>query len=87
LLTDVVMPGMSGQALAGQMARIQPGLRILFMSGYTDDAIAHQGVLDAGIPFLQKPFDPIDLARKVRQVLDAPQRESPKNRRQLEVPT
>jgi FixJ family two-component response regulator len=70
LLTDVVMPGMSGQALAGQLAQSRPGLKVLFMSGYTDNAIAHHGVLDAGIPFLQKPFNPIDLARKVRRVLD-----------------
>jgi two-component system cell cycle sensor histidine kinase/response regulator CckA len=71
LLTDVVMPGMSGKALAEQLARSRPGLKTLFMSGYTDNAIAHHGVLDPGIAFLQKPFSPGELARQVRAVLDA----------------
>jgi two-component system cell cycle sensor histidine kinase/response regulator CckA len=72
LLTDVVLPGMSGTALAGQLARSRPGLKTLYMSGYTDNAIAHHGVLDAGVAFLQKPFGPAELARKVRAVLDSP---------------
>lgn len=71
LLTDVVMPGMNGRELAHQLERRQPGLKALFMSGYTDNAIVHHGILDAGIAFLQKPFTPEDLARKVREVLDA----------------
>jgi two-component system cell cycle sensor histidine kinase/response regulator CckA len=71
LLTDVVLPGMSGTALAEQLARSHPGLKTLYMSGYTDNAIAHHGVLAPGVAFLQKPFGPAQLARKVRAVLDA----------------
>ena len=71
LLTDVVMPGISGKALADQLARSRPDLRVLFMSGYSDEAIVHHGVLDAGVAFLQKPFSPQALTQKVRQVLDA----------------
>jgi two-component system cell cycle sensor histidine kinase/response regulator CckA len=71
LLTDVVMPGLSGAALAEQLAEIQPTLKVLFMSGYTNDAIVHHGVLEPGISFLQKPFGPADLLRKVRAVLDS----------------
>jgi two-component system, cell cycle sensor histidine kinase and response regulator CckA len=70
LLTDVVMPGMSGRKLAEAMTGLQPGLKILFMSGYTDDAIVHHGVLDDDAEYLQKPFSPLQLARKVREVLD-----------------
>jgi PAS domain S-box-containing protein len=70
LLTDVVMPGMSGSALAAQLTQILPGLKVLFMSGYTDEAITHHGVLDPGVAFVQKPFSPAALARKVREVLD-----------------
>ena len=70
LLTDVVMPGLSGAALAEQLTEIQPALKVLFMSGYTNDAILHHGVLEPGISFLQKPFGPADLLRKVRAVLD-----------------
>jgi two-component system, cell cycle sensor histidine kinase and response regulator CckA len=70
LLTDVVMPGISGQVLADQISTARPAIGILFMSGYTDDAIVHKGVLMEGTNFLGKPFAPEQLARKVREVLD-----------------
>jgi two-component system, cell cycle sensor histidine kinase and response regulator CckA len=70
LLTDVVMPGMSGRTLANHLSESRPGMKTLFMSGYTDDAIVHHGVLDVDTPFIQKPFPPNVLARRVRDVLD-----------------
>ena len=71
LLTDVVMPGMSGNEMSRILLMKQPGMPVLYMSGYTDDAIVQHGVLEAGINFLQKPFTPVALALKVREVLDA----------------
>ena len=71
LLTDVVMPEMSGSELAEQFAEFRPGSKVLYMSGYTDDAIVRHGILRPGIAYLQKPFSPDALARKVREVLDA----------------
>jgi signal transduction histidine kinase len=70
LLTDVVMPGMSGNEMSRILLSKQPGMPVLYMSGYTDDAIVQHGVLEAGINFLQKPFTPGALALKVREVLD-----------------
>jgi len=69
LLTDVVMPGMSGRELATNVTIRRPGIRVLFMSGYTDNVITTGGMLEKGIAFLQKPFSPTTLARKVREVL------------------
>lgn len=73
LLTDVIMPEMSGRELSTQLAASYPNLRCLFMSGYTADIIATRGVLEEGVAFIQKPFAINELASKVRAVLDAPQ--------------
>ena len=71
LLTDVIMPGLNGRALAGRLELLQPGLKILYMSGYTDDTIVDHGVLESGTHLLHKPFSEENLIRKVREVLDA----------------
>ncbi len=72
LVADVVMPGPSGRELARRLAELRPETKVLFVSGYTDDAIVHHGMLEPGLNFLQKPFTPAVLARKVREVLDTP---------------
>jgi CheY-like chemotaxis protein len=72
LMTDVVMPEMNGRDLAGQISRLYPDIRVLFMSGYTADVIAHQGILDDKVAFIQKPFSMAEMTEKVREVLDIP---------------
>ncbi len=71
LITDVVMPEMNGRDLADQMTARHPGLKVLFMSGYTANVIAHHGVLDKEIHFLQKPFSKLELAVKIRETLES----------------
>jgi CheY-like chemotaxis protein len=74
LLTDVVMPGMSGREVASYLTAKRPDMRVIFMSGYTNDVIAHHGVLDSGISFIEKPFSQETLMRKLREVLDRPEK-------------
>lgn len=71
LITDVIMPEMNGKALSSQIVSISPGLKVLYISGYTANVIAHHGILDEGVNFLQKPFAREDLAVKIREVLDS----------------
>ncbi|HXM16776.1 MAG TPA: ATP-binding protein, partial [Candidatus Eremiobacteraceae bacterium] len=70
LLTDVIMPGVSGRELAKRVTARQPSVRVLYMSGYTYNVIAENGTLERGVAFLQKPFTPSALVEKVREVLD-----------------
>jgi CheY-like chemotaxis protein len=69
LVTDVVMPGMTGRELANRLQSGRPALRVLYTSGYSSDVIARQGVLDADVSYLPKPFAPADLVMKVREIL------------------
>ncbi len=72
LFTDVIMPGgMNGRELAVEVARLRPGTRVLFTSGYTENAIVHHGRLDPGVVLLNKPYRKKDLAEKIRSVLDS----------------
>jgi DNA-binding NtrC family response regulator len=70
MLTDVVMPHMSGKELAGRLAPLHPKMRVLYMSGYTDDIIADQGLMDSAFWFLPKPFKVLNLIKKVREIFD-----------------
>jgi CheY-like chemotaxis protein len=72
LLTDVVMPGMSGRELSDRLGPMRPDMKVLYMSGYTEDVIARNGVLDPGIQFIQKPFTPASMAEKILEVLKNP---------------
>ena len=70
MVTDVVMPDQGGTALAASLRADHPDLKVLFISGYTDNSIVRQGILEEGLRFLQKPFTPQRILEKVRQVLD-----------------
>ncbi|HKY21458.1 MAG TPA: response regulator [Vicinamibacterales bacterium] len=72
LLSDIVMPGMNGPTVAAMLKTIRPALKVVFMSGYTDDAIVRHGVKERDVPFLQKPFSPEQLVNKILEVLDKP---------------
>jgi DNA-binding NtrC family response regulator len=70
MITDVVMPKINGRDLAEQVGRKRPDMKVLYMSGYTDNAVLNSGILDKDVAFLQKPFTPISLTQKVREVLE-----------------
>ena len=70
LLTDVVMPDMNGKQLYEKSLRFNPDIKVLYMSGYSNNVIAHRGILDSGIHFIQKPFSNRSLLEKIREVLD-----------------
>jgi DNA-binding response OmpR family regulator len=80
LVTDVVMPGMRGQVLAKELLRRNSSMAVIYMSGYTDNALVHHDAIPKGVAFLQKPFTPEVLLRRVREVLDVLQKErQPRN--------
>ena len=85
LLTDVVMPQMSGPDLAKRLCAVRPGMKVVFMSGYTDDSIVRHGVLDAGVAFIQKPVMPRLLATKLREIFDAHELQNLPWRRETEL--
>jgi DNA-binding NtrC family response regulator len=69
VITDVVMPGVGGRELVKQLVQLRPGTKVLYLSGYTEDAILSEGTIEKGAAFLQKPFTLQNLSRKVREVL------------------
>jgi CheY-like chemotaxis protein len=69
-LADVVMPGMSGKEMVERLASVRPDMKVLYMSGYTNDAVLQHGILEPGVHFLEKPFTPLSLLQKVRHTLD-----------------
>jgi two-component system, cell cycle sensor histidine kinase and response regulator CckA len=71
LLTDIMMPGMNGVEVAASVARARPGIQVFFMSGYADQDLVRQGLLETGTHFLQKPFTPQELAARIRGILDS----------------
>jgi len=71
VVTDVIMPGMSGRELVEAIRVLRPGIKALYMSGYTSDVIAHHGVLDEGVPFIQKPFDMNAIHKKIQEAMAA----------------
>ena len=71
LITDVIMPDMNGKELSSQILLMRPNIKIIYLSGYTANVIAHHGIIDEGINFLQKPFSRKELSHKIREVLDA----------------
>ena len=73
LVSDVVMPGLSGRELAERVTELRPGMRVLLVSGYHEDSLLHEGVERQRVAFLPKPFTPAELAVRVRAVLDAPE--------------
>jgi DNA-binding response OmpR family regulator len=74
LLTDVVMPGLNGRELGRRAEVLRPGLRVLYMTGYSRNAVVHHGRLDEGVDLIQKPISQSELASRVRDVLDRPAR-------------
>jgi CheY-like chemotaxis protein len=74
IITDVVMPGMSGKVMVDKLRGILPDAMILFMSGYADNVIVHNGILDDGLPFIQKPFNSVDLNAKIREIMTSKNR-------------
>jgi two-component system cell cycle sensor histidine kinase/response regulator CckA len=80
IITDVVMPGLSGRQVAHEITTLHPEARVLFVSGYTNDAVVRHGIVQDKVHFLPKPFSPIALARKIRAVLDSPTPTEPERR-------